>query len=294
VREPSDYRRFPVRIVAQDTRQNEKIHRCLLQFTAGCGILVNAMTYAKLTQLALPLSLAGLLLVAGCNKNQPPQNAEQPASQPAAAPTSPAPGTAASTPATPNATPAAPANHPRPAPPPPPQPVTYTIPAGTRVTVRLAQAIASNTAHEGDSFDATVTSPIVVNGKTLVATGSPASGTVTAANSRGKFKGAAVLSLRLASLRVGGTPTSIDSNTWSRTISGKGKRTAIFAGGGAGAGALIGGLAGGGKGALIGGLVGGGGGTAAGAYTGNKQIIVGAESPLTFTLQNSVSVTLKP
>jgi hypothetical protein len=269
-------------------------------FPVSCGILVNAMIHAKLTQLALPFSLAGLLLVAGCNKNQPPQNAEQPAAgQPAPAatapaPTAPAPGTAASTPGTPDATPAAPANTPPPPPPPPPQPVSYTIPAGTRVTVRLAQTIASNTAHAGDAFDATVTSPIVVKGRTLVATGSAASGTVTASNSRGKFKGAAVLSLRLSSLRVAGSPTPIASSTWSRTIGGKGKRTAIFAGGGAGAGALIGGLAGGGKGALIGGLVGGGGGTAAGAYTGNQQIIVNAESPLTFSIQNSVTVRLKP
>src|SRR6201997_2255221 len=112
------------------------------------------MIHAKLTQLALPFSLAGLLLVAGCNKNQPPQNAEQPAaSQPASA-TSPAPGSAASAPGTPNATPAATANTP---PPPPPQPVTYTIPAGTRVTVRLVQSISSKTAKEGDAFDATVT-----------------------------------------------------------------------------------------------------------------------------------------
>ena|ERR1700751_3698556 len=130
------------------------------------------MIHAKLTQLALPFSLAGLLLVAGCNKNQPPQNAEQPAaSQPASA-TSPAPGSAASAPGTPNATPGAPANTP------PPQPVTYTIPAGKRVTVRLVQSISSKTAKEGDAFDATVTSPISVNGKVLVTSGSTASGTV--------------------------------------------------------------------------------------------------------------------
>lgn len=261
-------------------------------FAAGCVILVNAMTHAKLTHLALPFSLAGLLLVAGCNKNQPPQNAEQPAaSQPAASPTTPTPGAAASTP---SATPAAPANTPPPPPPPPPQPVTYTIPAGTRVTVRLAQSISSKTAKEGDAFDATVTSPIAVRGKTLVSTGSTASGTVTAANSRGKFKGEGLLSLRLTSLRIAGSPTPIDSSTWTRELKGKGKRTAGFIGGGGGAGALIGGLAGGGKGALIGGLAGAGAGTAAGAMTGNDQVTVGAESPLTFSLVNPVTVRVMP
>ena len=255
------------------------------------------MIHAKLTQLALPLSLAGLLLVAGCNKNQQPQNsAEQPAAQPAPAQTTPAPNAAApanpGAPAaggemssTPSPAPAAPA-----APPPPPQPVTYTIPAGTRVTVRLGQSLSSATANEGDAFDATVTSPIVVRGKTLVATGSAASGQVTASNKRGRFKGAAILSLRLTSIRVSGSPTPIDSDTWSRTIKGKGKRTAGFIGGGGGAGALIGGLAGGGKGALIGALAGAGGGTAAEAFTNNKQIVVGSESPLTFRIANSITV----
>jgi hypothetical protein len=252
------------------------------------------MMHAKLTQIALPFSLAGLLLVAGCNKNQPPQNAEQPAASQPASPTAPAPDAAAPAPGTPNATPAAPANNPPPPPPPPPQPVTYTIPAGTRVTVRLVQSISSKTAKEGDAFDATVTSPIVVKGKTMVTSGSTATGTVISANSRGKFKGEGQLSLRLTSLRVNGSRMPIDSSTWSRTLKGKGKRTAGFIGGGGGAGALIGGLAGGGKGALIGGLVGAGAGTAAGAATGNDQVVVGAESPLTFSLVNSVSVKVMP
>ena len=164
------------------------------------------MIHTRLTHLILPFPLAGLLLVAGCNKNQQPQqNAEQPATagQPPAGQTTPTPGTPP-----PAATPAA-----------PPQPVSYTIPAGTHVTVRLGQSISSQTAHAGDAFEATVTSPITVQGTTVVAAGSPASGVVTDANSRGKFKGAAVLGLKLTSLRVNGQRVQVDSSEWTRSDS---------------------------------------------------------------------------
>jgi hypothetical protein len=61
-------------------------------------------------------------------------------------------------------------------------------------------------------------------------------------------------------------------------------------GGGAGLGALIGGLAGGGKGAAIGAVAGAGAGTAGTAFTGNNDIVIAAESALTFKLRKPVEV----
>jgi hypothetical protein len=65
-------------------------------------------------------------------------------------------------------------------------------------------------------------------------------------------------------------------------------------GGGAGAGALIGGLAGGGKGAAIGALAGAGAGTAGAALTGNKDIVIPAESMVNFHLTAPVTITVAP
>jgi hypothetical protein len=59
-------------------------------------------------------------------------------------------------------------------------------------------------------------------------------------------------------------------------------------GGGAGLGALIGGLAGHGKGAIIGGLAGAGAGTAA-STTGSKDVVIRPESVITFRLTQPVS-----
>src|SRR5207248_4555957 len=88
------------------------------------------------------------------------------------------------------------------------------------------------------------------------------------------------------------TAYEMQTSSVSRYLKGKGKRTAAMIGGGAGGGALIGGLAGGGKGALIGAALGAGAGTAGAAYTGNKEIVIPAESALSFKLTEPLTVKI--
>jgi hypothetical protein len=235
------------------------------------------------------LALAASLSLSGCKSNtqQPNQatqssNAQQPA---AGQPNAPADNGAAA-----NQAPAGQAAS-QAAPQAPPPPAVIELPAGTEIRVRLDQDLGSKISQPGDSFAATVAENVDVNGKTVIPRGARAEGTVMDAKALGKFKGGAELSVKLERVHTRWGSYPVATGTVSRVEKGKGKRSAGFIGGGAGLGAIIGGLAGGGKGAAIGALAGGGAGTAGTAFTGNKQIVLPAETLLTFSLQHSVHIT---
>jgi len=166
---------------------------------------------------------------------------------------------------------------------------TTTIPAGTVLSVRLNQAVGSKISQSGESFTATVAEPVNVDGKVVIPDGATANGVVADAIPLGRFKGGARLRLTLNSVTVNGASVPVEASL-TEARKGKGKRSAVLIGGGAGLGAVIGALAGGGKGAAIGALAGGGAGTAGAAFTGNKNIVLPAETALGFKLAQPVVV----
>jgi len=169
-----------------------------------------------------------------------------------------------------------------------PQPIV--VPAGTTLTVKLGQSIGSKISQAGQTFPATLASPIEIAGATAIPAGSNVTGTVVDAKPLGRFKGGASLTVTLTSVNINGTDYPVQTSSAAQTEKGKGKRTAVMTGGGAGLGAVIGALAGGGKGAAIGAIAGAGAGGAGAAFTGNKDIVLPAESALSFTLKEPVEL----
>lgn len=176
------------------------------------------------------------------------------------------------------------------APPPPPAPQKVTIPSGTALPVRLVDPIDSATAQTGDTFHATLDSPLAVDGEVVVPAHYDVEGHVVAAQASGKFAGRALLELQLDRIKVGDRWYNVETDHFKQETGSRGKNTATKVGAGAVAGAILGGIFGGGKGAAIGSVAGAGAGGGVQAASKKPDIKLASERILTFSLQQPVTV----
>ncbi len=176
------------------------------------------------------------------------------------------------------------------APPAPVVPQKVTIPAGTQISIRLNEQLSSETAQVGDVFHGSISTPVQIDGQTVIPTSADVEGRVVDVKSAGRFAGQSDLVIELTRLMMNGKSYQISSDRWSKQGSGRGKATAAKVGGGAAVGAILGGIFGGGKGAAIGAAAGAGAGTGVSAATKGQQIILKPETVLGFQLQSPVTV----
>jgi len=170
-----------------------------------------------------------------------------------------------------------------------------TIPAGTRIPIVLDTSIGSDTSRVEQAVQAHLSQPIVVNGQTVLPTGSRVSGVVTDAAQSGKVKGRAHFSVRFTSVTPRGDNErySFRAGSVTRTAPATKKRDAMEIGIPAAGGAVVGGLLGGKKGAVIGGAAAGGAGTAVVLNQRGKEVRLGKGAPLILRLSEPLTIRLR-
>ncbi len=185
--------------------------------------------------------------------------------------------------------------HPDPAVKPPARtPETVTVPVGTSISVRINSTIHSEKNIAGDTFSATLDSPLVVNDIVLAEKGARVEGKVVEVDRSGRVKGSARLSLALTRIHLSdGQKVEVKTDSWERLAESSAKSDATKVGIGAALGAAIGAIAGGGKGAAVGAASGAGAGTGVVLATRGKAAQIDVETKIPFRLSNALTVTEK-
>ena len=164
------------------------------------------------------------------------------------------------------------------------------VPAGTRILIRTANSIDSSKQQAGYRFTASLETNLQAGDVVVARRGTPVYGVLGSASSAGRVKGSSELGLELTDIVINGTSYPLMTSTYEIKGKGEGSNTTKKVAGGAGLGALIGGLAGGGKGAGIGALAGAGAGTAVASTKKGQQLSIPSESLLEFRLAQPVEL----
>jgi len=168
-----------------------------------------------------------------------------------------------------------------------------TIPSGTLIPIRMVDPISSDEDHIGQTFQAVLDGPIMVDGETVIPRRADAYVKIAEVKAAGELTGKPELKVQLDSIVVDGQRYKIDSNVFLREGSSQTMQTAKSAGIGALIGGAIGAITGGKKGAAIGAGVGAGGGVAVEAASKKEQARIESESRIDFRLEGPLEITLK-
>ncbi|MFQ5663770.1 MAG: hypothetical protein ACE5HL_08060 [Terriglobia bacterium] len=150
------------------------------------------------------------------------------------------------------------------------------------VTVRLIDTLSTGSSQPGDTFTATLATPLVVNDRIVAEPGTRVSGRVREVVSSGRLKRPAAIRLRLQTVHAPAGRIPLQTGDLTIKAGSHATRNLLIIGGAVGAGTAIGGAAGGAKGAAIGAAAGAGAGITGAYLTGKREIVLPPETTLSF------------
>ena len=164
-----------------------------------------------------------------------------------------------------------------------PASTTVTVPAGTRLVIRMVDSIDSKRHKAGHKFRGQLEGALVVGGVTVAPRGTMLYGTITASQQSGRAVGSSTLAMEFTDIMIDDQLYPIATGTLGAQTGGEGKRTA----GRTARSAAIGGLIGGSSGARTGAKVGVG----ASIMTGGQSLSVPAGTLLETALRVPLDIT---
>jgi hypothetical protein len=171
-------------------------------------------------------------------------------------------------------------------------PHTVTLAAGTNLQVRIGETISSSRNQPGDSFLATLTQPLVIDGFVIAERGARLEGRVVEATTAGRGRGVSHLAVSILRIATAdGQNIRVRTEPYTKDGPSQAAMDAAKVGGGAAIGAVIGAIASGGKGAAIGAGAGGALGAGDVLLTRGKAVEIPVETRVSFKVQDSVMIT---